>query len=189
MKSRQRKNGLSDKQHRVVTEYLANGLQEGAAMRSAGYNESTARDHPERVFKHPAVVAEIERRQEIAASAANLDQSWIIERLMLLADGPKTLAKFKKVTSDGELKWDFTGASEQDLALIKSLATESISIPGERHGFVKKFKIDTTDPLAVLQALARIAGLYQDRLKIESDEGVIEILQSARNRIKPGEEE
>ena len=182
MKSRQRKNGLSDKQHRVVTEYLSNGLQEGEAMRAAGYEESTCQDHPERVFKHPAVVAEIERRQELAASAANLDQSWIIERLMALADAPRVLAKFKKVTRDGMLRWDFTGITDVELALIKTLSTETLSA-GEQ-GVLKKFKIDTTDPLAVLNSLARIAGLFQDRIKLESDEGVIEILQSARNRIK-----
>ncbi len=187
MKSRMRKNGLSDKQHRVVTEYFANGMNEGQAMLSAGYNESTARDHPERVFRHPAVVAEIERRQERMALAANLDQAWIIERLMALADGSRTLAKYKKVTKAGQLYWDFTGVSEVELALIKTLTTESVA-SGQGEAILQKFKIDTTDPLAVLNSLARIAGLFQDRIKIESDEGVIEILQSARNRIKKGDE-
>lgn len=179
------KHGLSDKQHRLVTEYLSNDMNECQAMLASGYSESTARDHPEKVFRHPAVVAEIERRQERLALAAELDQAWIIERLMELANGARTLAKFKKVGDDGTLHWDFTGASEADLALIKSMATETSM--GADAVVLKKFKIETADPVAVLNSLARIAGLFQDRLKIESDEGVIEILQSARNRIKPSE--
>ena len=175
------KNKLSDKMFRAVTEYFTNGHNQYRALLAAGYTERTASDHPEQVFKHPAVVAEIARRQEAANDAANLDQAWITKRLMTLADSSKTLAKYMKVDADGKLDWDFTGATPKELQLIKSLAVEHT----ERG---KKYKIDTSDPLAVLNSLARIAGLFNDRLQLEADDEVVAILQSARNRIKGSEE-
>ncbi|KKN56750.1 hypothetical protein LCGC14_0568930, partial [marine sediment metagenome] len=93
-----------------------------------------------------------------------------------LADSSKTLAKYMKVDKDGKLDWDFTGATEKELALIKSLQVDDT-----------KFKIDMSDPLAVLNSLARIAGLFNDRLKLEADDEVVAILQSARNRVKGDE--
>ncbi len=175
------KDKLSDKMFRAVTEYFTNGHNQYRALVAAGYSETTARDHPEQVFKHPSVVLEIQRRQEVANSAANLDQAWITERLMALADGSTVLAKYMKVDALGKLDWDFTGASGKDLALIKGLTVDH-SLQG------KKFKIDTTDPLAVLNSLARIAGLFNDRLQLEADDEVVAILQSARNRVQKGED-
>ena len=171
------KDKLSDKMFRAVTEYFTNGHNQYRALLAAGYTERTASDHPEQVFKHPAVVAEIARRQEAANDAANLDQAWITERLMTLADSSKTLAKYMKVDEHGKLDWDFTGATVKELQLIKSLQVDDT-----------KFKIDLSDPLAVLNSLARIAGLFNDRLQLEADDEVVAILQSARNRAKGGDE-
>ena len=170
------KNKLSDKMFRAVTEYFTNGHNQYQALVAAGYTERTARDHPEQVFKHPAVVVEIARRQEVANKAANLDQAWVTERLMALADSSKTLAKFMKVAESGKLDWDFTGATDEELALLKVVVEDS------EKG--QKYKIDTSDPLAVLNSLARIAGLFNDRLQLEADDEVVAILQSARNRVK-----
>ena len=181
------KNKLSDKMFRAVTEYFTNGHNQYRALLAAGYSETTANDHPERVFKHPTVIAEIARRQEVANDAANLDQAWITERLMVLADSSKTLAKYMKVDKNGKLDWDFTGATEKELQLIKSLQVET-NVIGTGTGYVHKYKIDTSDPLAVLNSLARIAGLFNDRLQLEADDEVVAILQSARNRIKGGDE-
>ena len=182
------KRKLSDKMFRAVTEYFTNGHNQYKALKDAGYSERTARDHPEQVFKHPAVVAEIQRRQAVANKAANLDQAWITERLMLLADSSKTLAQYMKVDENGKLDWDFTGATDKELQLIKSLTVEAyVEGRGEGAVNVKKYKIDTTDPLAVLNSLARIAGLFNDRLRLEADDEVVAILQSARNRVKGDE--
>ena len=96
---------------------------------------------------------------------------------MTRAESSKTLAKFMKVDGNGKLDWDFTGATDKELQLIKSLTVEH-----SEKG--KKYKIDTSDPLAVLNSLARIAGLFNDRLQLEADDEVVAILQSARNRVK-----
>ena len=175
---------LTDQQFRVVTEYITNGFDKGAALLASGYTEQSARSHPDRVFNHPVVRAEIERRQEAANTAANLSQEWIITKLMTLATADERLAKYKKVQPDGSLMWDFNGATIYELQLVRALQVEFYT---EGHGefakAVKKFKIDTTDPLAVLNSLARIAGLFNDRLQLEGDDEVVAILQSARKRI------
>ncbi len=170
-------NKLSEKMYRAVTEYFTNGHNEYRALIAAGYTERTARDHPEQVFQHLAVRKEIQRRQDAANEAANLDQAWITERLMALADSSKTLTKYMVIDEFGKLDWDFTGAPGKDLALIRSFGV-----------YGGRYKVDTSDPLAVLNSLARIAGLFNDRLKLEGDDEVVAILQAARNRVNKEDE-
>ena len=180
-----RKPRLTDKMFRVVTEYFNNGFNKRKALIAAGYAETTARLNPGCVFNRPQVQAEIKRRQEKHAAASDLDREWIINRLMALAMAGETLAKYKKVQLDGSLAWDFTGATEEELKLINGLSVDFYTEGrGSLAKEIKKFKIDIIDPLSVLNSLARIEGLFNDRLKLEGDEGVIEALQAGRNRIK-----
>ena len=54
---------------------------------------------------------------------------------------------------------------------------------------VKKFKVDITEPATVLTALARIEGLFADRLKLEGDDNIIEALQAGRRRASSQKED
>lgn len=180
---------ISDKQFRAVTEYFDNGFQKEKAMLAAGYSPCHARKHMDRFFRTPVVVAEVKRRLERQAKAVDLNREWILSRFMAIADADATLAKYKVVNPDGSLGWDFTGATEAELKFARSLQVEFYTDGrGEYAREVKKFKIDTSDPLTALTALARIEGMFADRLKLEGDDGVIEELQAGRNRSKPKNE-
>lgn len=176
--------GLTDRMYRVVAEYFSNGFDKQAAMLEAGYSAFTADKRAAQVFDHPAVKKEITRRHQRMDKTAELSREWITERFMELADAGRRLAKYKVVEEDGSLGWDFTGAPDEDLALVKTIESSFYTDGvGRTERAIKKFKVDPGDPIVALTALARIQGMFQDRLKLEGDDGVVERLQAARARV------
>ncbi len=174
---------LSDKQHRLVTEYLGNGYHKRNAILAAGYSSVTATHNAKELFDHPAVVREIAKRNEGLAKDTQLDRGWIIRRMMDLAEANIKLAQYKKVDKNGQLYWDFTGAGQDELKLVTGLATDIVNMgKGDDAMKVFKMKIDTTDPLAVLNSLARIEGLFNDKLEVKGEQSIVEILQEGRRR-------
>ena len=67
-------------------------------------------------------------------------------------------------------------------SLIQGLAVEFYT--DDAGLVVKKFKIKDQDPLAALQVLSRIEGLFQDKLKVEADDEMIKALQAGRLRAR-----
>ena len=174
---------LSDKHYRAVAEYFDNGFNKRQAMLAAGFATSTSTHQASRMFSLAQVQAEVDRRHAIADKASGLDHEWIVSRLMALADSAPKLNKYLKKATDGTLFYDFTEATEEDLQYIGGITSDFYSDgKGDATRIIKKFKVDKLDPLGVLTALARIEGLFNDRLKIEGDEGIVEALQAGRRR-------
>lgn len=81
--------GLSDLDRRCIEAFCgpAKGNQSGAYRIATGTkaNESTVKKEAWKIFKRPAVAAEVERRQaavtEKAVERAALDKAWVMERL------------------------------------------------------------------------------------------------------------
>jgi len=149
---------ITQQQLLMIGFYLA-GATKTDSMRMAGHSEKSARISHSRAFKNPVVVKEIERQQEKLRKKYELDEDWVIQRLMRIADSGTILAKFKKVQSDGSLDWDFTGATEDELASINELTV--ITTETEK-GVVTKMKIGSESPKAALDSLCRKLGLFQD---------------------------
>lgn len=174
---------LSDKMYRLVAEYFDNGFNQRQAMLAVGYSTSTAMTKTNETFSLPQVKAEIVRRHALADKAGALDKEWIVSRLQALADSSVKLNQYLRKADDGTVYYDFTKATMEDLKYIKGLAVDFYTEgKGDAARIIKKFKIDPADPLGVLIALARIEGLFQDRLKLEGDDGVVEALQAGRRR-------
>lgn len=170
---------------RAIDFYFENGFNKKAALLSAGFSESTATGRPQLVFDDPLVVAEIERRKAKLAERHEVTQDWVIERYKMIANAGMTLAKFKKIGKDGELFWDFSGATEEELAVINELATEIyMEGKGPRAQKIKKFKISISDPKAALDSLARHLGMFNDKLDVTVGASLVERLQAGRNRTK-----
>ncbi len=174
---------LSDKQYRTVAEYFDNGFNKRQAMIAAGYSKRTATTNTQQTFDKPQVKSEVARRHALADKAGGLDKEWIVSRLKDLADSSVMLNKYLKIAGDGTLYHDFSGATLEELKYIKGITVDFYTEgKGDAARIIKKFKVDPADPLGVLTALARIEGLFQDRLKLEGDDGVIEALQAGRRR-------
>jgi phage terminase small subunit len=175
---------LHPKYMKVLDAYFSNDFNKEAALLAAGYSATTAASKTELVFGRDDVQKEISRRQRVLAKRHNLNQDWVISRLMKGAMADEILAKFKKVQPDGTLDWDFTGATEEDLSLVTELGVDAyVEGRGKNTRQVKKFKAKHADSHAALMALARHLGLFNDSLEIGGS--VADTLVAARRRASP----
>lgn len=110
-------------------------------------------------------------REKFEASFEN-----IVAELGELVQGYKKLAKYKKVDDKGLPYWDFTGATEEDLAFITSMDVEVSFDESDEDApvQVRKVKIsgaDLKDAKAALDALSKIIGLDKNRVEISGPDG------------------
>jgi phage terminase small subunit len=174
---------LTLRQTRAIDNYLANGGNKCKALKDAGYSKSTAEGSPQSVFRKPAFVAELEKRQAKYQAKVELTQEWVTKRLMTLADSNHILAKFKKIDHKGQLSWDFTGATLEELAAITELTTEVYMEGRDKDARpVKKIKIGTSEPHAALVSLGRHLGMFHDKVEVTGGESLVSRLQRGRAR-------
>ncbi len=173
-------------QQLLAVQYLLDGSNRSDALRMAGYTENTALKRQELIFGHPAVKTEIERRQARMRKKYELTEDWVVERLMLIGDSNNILAKFKKV--DGKaLSWDFTGATQEDLAAIGELV---VTTHRERGGAeVTSFKAGALDPKGALDSLARKLGMFKDKVELSGELSLVERITRGRERVRKEEED
>lgn len=167
----------------LVSEYMANGGNKYRAGLAAGYSETTS--YNSIMFNHPWVKAEIKRREAQMLARSELNEEWVLKRLMALGDAPRVLAKYKKITNDGSLIWDFTGAPDEDLALVHELTVDYYTDgKGEGAREVKKFKVTTPDPMAALNALGRHLKMFTDKVDVNDTSEAVDELNKGRQRVK-----
>ncbi len=174
-------------QQLLAVQYLLDGSNKSDALRMAGYSESTALKRQELIFGHPAVKAEIERRQARMRKKYELTEDWVVERLMLIADSGAVLAKFKKVLPNGMLSWNFTDATQEELAAINELSVETSR---DREGIeTTKFKVGVSDPKGALDSLARKLGLFKDKMELSGELSLVERITRGRERVRKESED
>ncbi len=174
--------------HRVlVDEYFKCNFNKDEAVRRAGFT-SDANSYSNRLFRRPDVVAEISRRRKRLAEKMELTTDWIVSRLMILANSNLTLAKFMRVDDLGQVSWNFEGASPEELACIKELTLEKF-LGGREGGGGMKFKVSGQDSLAALNSLARIQGLFKDKVEVSGPGSLVEKLNKGRERVNSETEE
>lgn len=175
--------GVKDRYKRLVHFYFMSDFNKKEAMKKAGY-KSKSKGRVQELFSHPFVIAEIERQRQRVEKKYELTRDWIVKRLMVLADSNIVLGKFKKVNEDGSLYWDFSGATEAELGVINGISTD---IYTEGRGLskrkVKKFGLVITDPKAALDSLARIQGLFNDKMTVQGELSIMERLSKGRERV------
>ena len=176
---------LTSKQSRTIDFYFENGFNQEQAMLSGGYAVSTARHAPHDCFSNEGVKAEIARRKAKIAAKHDLTVDWIVKRLMRIASASESLTKFKKIDKSGHLYWSFKGATPEDLEVISGLMTESYRDGrGKEAHIIKKFKINSRDEKGALDSLARIKGLFDDKITVQGELSLVERLQRGRKRVK-----
>ena len=116
---------LTGKQQRFVEEYLVDMNATQAAIR-AGYSEKTARNIGCENVTKPDIQAAIAKSRQEQVKHTGIDAAWVIERLVVEADGDRANDRIKslellgktiplftdKVRVDGELptiKVEYTG--------------------------------------------------------------------------------
>ena len=166
--------------HRIVVNAYLSGMSKHQALAEAGYSPKTL---VHQVFDREDVSHEIERLTDEVMAKYQIDREWVTKQLVDIATAGVTLAKFKKVTPDGLLTWNFTGATQEELALIDTLSVETYVEKGTQQT-VKKFKIGLPSRQTALDSLCRIHGLNKDRLEVDVELSLVERLQRGRERAR-----
>ena len=139
-------------------------------MLTAGYSPNTSATNAQSVFSRPDVIAEIAAKKARREQVSDINTEWVMQRFARLAMAGESLAKYKKVQPDGSLAWDFTGATQEDLAVITELGVDYYTEGRGKDGIeVKKFRVKVPDMQAALVAIARHLGAFNDSLEVTGD--------------------
>lgn len=90
---------------------------------------------------------------------------------------------------DGKLTVDYSLLSDNTRKAISDISVEEYK-SGRGAGAVPvtKVKVKMDDRLRALELLMRYKGMFKDRVEVSVEEGVLERLQKARNRVQVTEE-
>lgn len=174
------KEGLTDRMVRVIDAYFDNNFNQSKAMEAAGYKHG--RMYAARFFRQPAVANEIERRRAKMAEKHNVTQDSIMRELAKMAFS--SLGDLIEVDSEGNGWINLERLSDEQRAAVSEFTVDEYKEGrGEDSRAVKKTKIKFHDKLGALNSLARILGIFNDKLKVEGEISLAERLQRGRNRL------
>lgn len=167
---------INPRQMQVVDEYFSNGFKKQDALDAVGFHGNGGSD---RFFKRSYIIAEIEKRQAKLRKKYELDEDWIIQRIMKLADANVGEILIKLQDYDYDLS-----VLDQDELFAISEFTEEVYTEGRGHSAqeVKKVKFKTESKMTALITLCRKMGLFTDHLKVSGEVSIVERLQAGRNR-------
>ena len=158
---------LNPKQLGAIDAFLTNGGNIKEALLTAGYAFTTAGTQSHKVWYVEAVQEELARRQKQAMKKVKLTPEWVLKRLMERADSGRLLAPFKKVSDDGQLYWNFTGADKKVLGLVSAIGIEFIkSGRGKGSIDITKSRVTEPDVGAAIRDLMRHLGMFNDKLEV-----------------------
>ena len=173
-KNKQRKlpgqliNGLTPKNIVALDAYFSNGFHQGQAMTAAGYSPNTAANF----FKKVAIQNEINRRLNLMQAETkkiskklHMDKDRIITELAKIAFAPVETPNIK-TDANGWVQ----GADAEEvegLGLLEPVAAK--------------------DKKVALDSLAKIEGLFIDRIKHEGEVNLVELILQGRKRLAEAE--
>lgn len=166
---------------KAIEQYILHG-NKMRAYKEAGYVSETS-GAAIKFFRRPKIKQEVERRLANAMQKAELTEEWIIERLMKLADA-NILAILEKLEKN---EYDISCLTFDEKYAVAELSQEVYLEKGSGD-MVKKFKIKPESRQGALQQLARIKGMFNDKLALSGAEDLVARLQQGREqaRLKDG---
>lgn len=166
-----------DRRELLVLKYFEFDFNKVAAARACGYKG------PERqlseLFRHPETVRLIEERKAKLREKHELNEEWVISRLMKIAD-----ASLGDVLIDMGPDADLTALTkEQRYALAEYKSEIYVDGKGDNARDVKRVSVKLADKLGALRDLGRRLGLFQDNVKLGASEDLIAALNAGRARL------
>ena len=166
-----------DRWEALVDKYFALNFDKVATAKAMGYK------HPHsaisQIFRHPTVVSLIQQRQERNKRKHELNEDWIISRLMKIADaslGDVMLA----LGPDDDLS---ALTDEQRYALSEFKVEVYTEGKGKEAREVKRTVVKLNDKLAALRDLGRHLGLFTDKVELGASDDLVRALQAGRQRV------
>ncbi len=181
MQRRKEKGEKLNKQQRAVIDayFGPSRFCKTDALRRAGYR------HPRsylRLFEYPAVVAEVERRQERIKKKYDVTYERVRDEMARLAFS--SIADFSEIDPDtGEFVLALERADLNQLAAIGEIKTETRweGPPGAKEKVVE-VRVKPYNKLAALEALGRFAGLSKEKVNVTGEIALVDRIRAARDR-------
>lgn len=160
----------SERHMEVIDNWFQNGRDKRRALIDAGYSDSVAAS-PGVIFKREDVQREILRREKKLARRYGVTEDKIIEEISKLAF--TSMADFIKINPETGLPGlDLKNATHEQLSALTDLKATPAGI---------QFKLG--EKLAALDKLARINGMFDDKVTVLGAEDAVARLQAGRARM------
>lgn len=174
--------GLSEGHRIVINHWFSNGCRsKREACIAAGMSPNSAAD----VFRRAAVQAEILRRRDRLERKTDITAARIIEEFGKIAFS--NLGDMLEIQADGSAWIDMAAISEDQKAALAEYHVETYQELGdEEHPghMVKKSRVKFHDKKAALDSLARINGMFKDKLEVSVGLTLSDKVQQARERLR-----
>lgn len=151
---------LTDKQKRLVEEYLIDLNKTQAAIR-AGYSPKSADRIAQNTLQKPHVQQYLQKRQKELSEKTGITQEWVLEELRKVAAANGS--DFARVAGGGRF--------------VELVDTDTL--PPEKRAAIAgieetKFgiKVSSYDKVRALELLGKHVGLFRDRVEIMPAEGM-----------------
>jgi len=161
--------------------YYMQGMSQKDALLKAGYSPSFS-NKSSTFFGSDKIRPVIEKKRERIMKKAELNEDWIVEKLMLIAGAnPGSLIE---VDEEGQrrINWQKFGPDLQ--FLVQDFEEETYQEGrGPQAKNVKRIKVKNSDRIRAMDMLCKILGLYQEKVSISMEQNLIDSLEAARNRV------
>jgi phage terminase small subunit len=178
-----KKAAVSEQHRAVIDAYFANGcVSQRRALRECGYAETTAVGNPHSVFQRDDVRAEIDRRHKLQSRRRDITEDNIKAEYAKVAFA--SLGDLLEVNEDGSAYLDMAKITEDQKAALAEYQVESYTDKedGGEGVKVKKSRIKFHSKLAALDSLARIMGMFKDKVEVSGTMSLVERIAKARER-------
>jgi len=167
----------------MLDHWFANGCRSRReAAIAAGHPASTAHYY----FKKPEVIIEIERRRNLLRVECGITEERIKAEIAKIAFA--NLGDLLEIQADGSAYLDMAAMTDDQKSALAEYHVESYQELGdEEHPghTIKKARIKFHDKKAALDSLARIMGMFKDKLEVNVGLTLTDKVHQARQRLQP----
>lgn len=154
-------------------------------MLKAGYSKSTASSDPDSVFGREDVAAYIQEKRGMMEQKTETDLEWLVGHLRaIISTNPgdildETVAKVDLSALAPELR--------ATLGEVEVIETTQPRGPKDKYKrkkgrTIKARTITNSDRLRAIETLAKLLGLMQDKVKVDAEDRLIDLLRSGMKR-------
>ena len=172
---------LLERHSAILDHWFANGCQ---SKRAALVSVGMAPNGSPQVFRHPAVLAEIVRRRARMTRKHAVTEDRIIQEYEKIAFA--ALDEMLEIQPDGSAWIDMAAMTDDQKAALAEYHVDSYQELGdEEHPghIVKKSRVKFHDKKAALDSLARIMGMFKDKLDVSHTISLSDKVQQRRERL------
>lgn len=170
---------LTDRDMKVIDNYFTNGWKKAKALKDAGFVSGKSYVHA--FYKKPLVVQEIQRRRDSEADKYEVTRERLIQEYAKLAYN--SLGDLVEIAEDGTGWIDLRKLTPGRRAALAEFSTDEYKEErGEGGAVVKKMRVKFHDKKGALDSLARIMGLFQEKVQVTGELSLVERIQQGRKR-------